>query len=80
MKSSCRHCADSVHRGSWIRIWITQGRKCFEFWFVLPNGIKTLMVKIGIRPIQKLNLFSLTSIMYYVVRQEKTWCLHNSCK
>ena len=82
MKGSYQHCADSVHSESWIRIWITQCGKCFEFWFVLPNGIKTLRltVKIGIRLIQKLNLFSLTSVMYYIVRQKKTWCLPYSCK
>ena len=82
MKSWCRHCADSVHSGSWIRIWITQCGKCFEFWFVLPNGIKPvrLSVKICVRPTQKLDLFSLTSVTCYIVRQKKTWCLPNSWK
>lgn len=74
MKSSCRHCADSVHSGSWIRICITQCGKCFEFWFVLPTGIKTLTVKIGMRPIQKLNLFSLASAMYYIDRKRHVAC------
>lgn len=43
---------------------------------MLPNGIKTLRltVKIGTRPIQKLNLFSLTSIMYYIVRKRRDDC------
>lgn len=46
----------------------------FEFWFVLPTGIKTLTVKIGIRPIRKLNWFSLASIMYYTDRKRHGAC------
>lgn len=37
---------------------------------MLPNGIKTSTVKIGIVPIQELSLFSLTSMMYYMLRKD----------
>lgn len=73
MKSSCRHCGDAVHSGSWIRIWIMQCGKCFEFWLVLPNGIKTLRltVKIGTRPIQKTKLVFI-DIYNVLYSQKKT--------
>lgn len=49
----------TVHIG--LEFGLHSVEKCFEFWFVLPNGIKTLRltVKMGIRPTQRLNLFHL---------------------